>query len=226
MSKNKKIAVFFDCDNISPKYLKDIFNELANIGDIIISQAYADWGSSRLRSWKEEIPQYAIKQIQTTSNTSSKKNISDFQIVIDIMDTMTNNDIDIVTIVSSDSDFTSLAINIKSKGFEVIGFGEVKTPESIRVAYNDFIELPIENKKINQDKIVSILTDAINKTKEDLNYSLVSKVGTYLKRQNSSYNPKNYGGNTWGDILKKYPENFKFGFKDQRRSQLYVELLP
>lgn len=225
MNKNKKIAVFFDCDNISSKYLKDIFNELANIGDVIISQAYADWSRQNMKNWKEQVPQYAIRQIQTTPNTSSKKNISDFQILIDIMDTMTNNEIDIITIASSDSDFTSLAINIKSKGYEVMGFGEEKTPECIRIAYNDFIELPIENKKINQDKIVSILIDAINKTKGDLDYSLVSKVGTYLKRQNSSYNPKNYGGNTWGDILKKYPENFKFGFKDERKSQLYVEVL-
>lgn len=56
MNKNKKIAVFFDCDNISSKYLKDIFNKLANIGDVIISQAYTDWGSRNMKSWKEQVP--------------------------------------------------------------------------------------------------------------------------------------------------------------------------
>ncbi len=225
MNKNKKIAVFFDCDNISPKYVKDIFNELAKLGDIIISQAYADWGRSQLKSWKEQIPLFAIKQIQTTPNTSSKKNVADFQILIDIMDIMNNNKVDTIVIVSSDSDFTSLIINIKSKGFEVMGFGESKTIPSIRAAYNDFIELPIKNNIIDNPKIVKILINAINNVKDDNEYVLVSQVGTYLKRQNSSYNPKNYGGNTWGDILKKYPKNFKVSFIDERKSKMCVELI-
>lgn len=36
---DKKIAVFFDCDNINAKYIDDVFNELANIGEVIIRQA-------------------------------------------------------------------------------------------------------------------------------------------------------------------------------------------
>ena len=226
MNQTKKIAVFFDCDNISSKYIKDIFDELANIGDIIISQAYADWGSPRLRTWKEQIPIFAIKQIQTTPNISSKKNVSDFQILIDIMDTMTDSRADMIVIVSSDSDFTSLVINIKSKGFEVMGFGESKTIESIRVAYNDFIELPIKKEiQENNKDIITVLQEAINTLKDDNNRALISQIGTYLKRQKSSYNPKNYGGNTWTSILKRYPTFFNITVDEHKKSKVYVELL-
>ena len=33
---NKKIAIFFDCENISSKYVNEIFDELAKIGEITI----------------------------------------------------------------------------------------------------------------------------------------------------------------------------------------------
>ena len=226
MNQNKKIAVFFDCDNVSSKYVKEIFNELANIGDVIISQAYADWGSNRLKSWKDQIPVFAIKQIQTTPNTSSKKNVADFQMLIDIMDTMSDKRVDMIVIVSSDSDFTSLVINIKSKGFEVMGFGESKTIESIRVAYNDFIELPIKKDIQNDNKdIITVLQEAISTLKDDSGGVLISQIGTYLKRQKSSYNPKNYGANTWISILKRYPSFFSIYHDENKKNKLYVKLI-
>ena len=200
---NRKIAVFFDCENISSKYVSDIFDELANYGEVTIRQAYKDWGSNQNKGWDEQIPKFAIKPIQVTSHSSSK-NVSDFQIVIDIMNTMHMSNVDIIVIVSSDSDFTSLAIEIKSKGFEVFGFGEKKTPESLRNAYSIFIELPTNNKSSlkNKNDLLSLLKDAVEKTKSDNGYALISQVGNYLGRKNASYNAKNYGANTWGDIFK------------------------
>ena len=51
--QNKKIAVFFDCENISATYVSSIFEELAKYGEVIIRQAFRDWGSSsnRLRNF-------------------------------------------------------------------------------------------------------------------------------------------------------------------------------
>ena len=40
MINDKKIAVFFDCENISSKYLDEIFFELAKSGEVMIRQAY------------------------------------------------------------------------------------------------------------------------------------------------------------------------------------------
>ena len=34
--KEKKIAVFFDCENISANHVPSIFDELANYGEVII----------------------------------------------------------------------------------------------------------------------------------------------------------------------------------------------
>lgn len=222
---NKKIAVFFDCENISSKYVSDIFDELANYGEVTIRQAYKDWGSNQNKGWDEQIPKFAIKPIQVTSHSSSK-NVSDFQIVIDIMNTMHISNVDIIVIVSSDSDFTSLAIEIKSKGFEVFGFGEIKTPESLRNAYSTFIELPTSNQSSikNESNLLSLLKDAVEKTKSDNGYALISQVGNYLGRKNASYNAKNYGANTWGDIFKKYTNYFEIDYLDSKKSAIVVRI--
>lgn len=222
---DKKIAVFFDCENVSSKYASEIFDELANHGEVTIRQAYKDWSSNHNKSWDEQLHKFAIKPIHTVSNTLGK-NVSDFQIVIDIMNTIHSSKVDIIVIVSSDSDFTGLSIEIKSKGFEVIGFGESKTNDSFRNACSKFIELPIKVKtsvKDNSDVLV-LLKDGINKTKSNNGYALVSKIGSYLINKNASFNAKNHGANTWGDIYKQYQDIFEIDYKDSKKSAMIVRL--
>ena len=47
---NKKIAVFFDCENISSKYVDEIFAELVNHAEVIIKQAYKDFSTTQYKS--------------------------------------------------------------------------------------------------------------------------------------------------------------------------------
>ncbi|CUV65041.1 conserved hypothetical protein [Sulfurovum sp. enrichment culture clone C5] len=222
---NKKLAVFFDCENISATYVKETFDELANYGEVIIRKAYADWSNKNNKAWNDKFHKFTIEPMHIIPNVLNK-NASDIKMVIDVMNTMISSKIDVIALVSSDSDFTSLVIDIKSKGFEVIGFGEKKTPESLRNAYSTFIELPIKNKTAdsNDEGLIEILKDAINSTKEENDYTLISTVGTYLKNKNSSFIAKNYGANTWGDIFKKYSNIFEISYLDDRKSKIVVKI--
>jgi uncharacterized LabA/DUF88 family protein len=223
MNDDKKIAIFFDCENVSSKYVEDIFKELAKQGEVTIRQAYKDWSAKQSRSWNTMLGRFAIKPIQTKINTSSK-NVSDFQIVIDVMNTMYYHKVDTIVLVSSDSDFTSLVMEIKAKGFEVIGFGEEKTPEALINAYSTFYQLSIKKSESELEDIVSILKDAINSTKNDDDYTLISQIGLYLKNKSATLNAKNYNANTWGEILRQYPNIFEIFYLDERKSQIAVRI--
>ena len=59
--------------------------------------------------------------------------------MIDAMDLLYQNDIDVFYIVSTDSDFTRLAMRIRESGKMVIGMGEKKSPESFVMACHDYI---------------------------------------------------------------------------------------
>src|SRR5690606_33562068 len=71
-------------------------------------------------------------------------------LIIDAMDLLYTAPLDGFCIVSSDSDFTRLAIRFRESGKLVYGFGEEKTPESLQAACNEFkyFEILSQNKQL------------------------------------------------------------------------------
>jgi len=222
--KEQKIAIFFDCENISAKYVEEIFNELANIGEVIVRHAVKDWSNSQQQFWDNSIlEKFAIEPIQVF--TSASKNTSDLRIVRGVMEILSNPAVNTIVLVSSDSDFRDLAMTIKSKGISVIGFGEEKTPDRLRDVYSTFFELPIKKRKINKSKAsaINILKDAIENCKGEDDYALVSYIGTYLNNKNASYNANNFGAKRWGDIIKDNLDVFEISYKDTNKSTMIVK---
>lgn len=214
----KKIGLFFDAENISAKFVDEIFNELAKVGEVILKRAYHNWSHPKTQSWQEKLQEFAIDPIQIFPNLSGK-NAVDIKLTVDAINLTYTNSIDTIVLVSSDSDFTVLATDIKSKGIEVIGFGEVKTPDSFRKAFSSFYELPKKKKTP-----INILRDAIKNTKNHDGYANLSDVTRYLKNKDASYNAQNYGALKWSDIIKEYDDYFKIEYRNNK-SVLYVKLL-
>lgn len=67
--------------------------------------------------------------------------------IIDAMDLLYTNRFDSFCIVSTDSDFTALAIRLKEQVVTVYGFGKEQTPEVFRNACSQFIY--VENLFLN-----------------------------------------------------------------------------
>ena len=63
--------------------------------------------------------------------------------IIDAMDLLYSDKVDGFCIVSSDSDFTRLAIRLRESGMKVIGIGEKKTPNSFIVACDRFVYIEV-----------------------------------------------------------------------------------
>jgi uncharacterized LabA/DUF88 family protein len=59
--------------------------------------------------------------------------------IIDAMDLLYTRRFDGYCLVTSDSDFTGLAVRLREEGLLVYGFGEQKTPEAFRNACHKFI---------------------------------------------------------------------------------------
>ena len=76
--------------------------------------------------------------------------------IIDAMDLLYTKRFDGFCIVSSDSDFTGLAMRIREEGLWVYGFGEEKTPASFRNACHKFIRT--ENLRLDNKGDDDILT--------------------------------------------------------------------
>lgn len=141
-----KIAVLIDADNVSSSKIEGILDEVKRYGIPSIKRIYADWTRSHVAGWKERLLTHAITPIQQYSYTSGK-NSSDSALIIDAMDILHSDQVDGFTIVSSDSDFTRLAIRLRESGKTVIGVGEKKTPKPFIAACDKFIYIEILDKE-------------------------------------------------------------------------------
>lgn len=144
----KQFAVLIDADNISAKYAASIFNEIENYGYASFRRIYGNW-STKGNGWKEDVLlENSITPVQQFAYTSGK-NATDMAMVIDAMDILYSRKVDGFCLVTSDSDFTRLAMRLREENMYVIGMGESKTPMALTKACNKFIHLNLINKQVN-----------------------------------------------------------------------------
>jgi len=116
--------------------------EIAIYGTPTIKRIYGDWTSPVVSGWKSSLLENAITPIQQYSYTTGK-NSSDSAMIIDAMDILYTEKTDGFVIVSSDSDFTRLAIRLREAGQRVIGIGERKTPSAFIAACDKFTYIEV-----------------------------------------------------------------------------------
>jgi uncharacterized LabA/DUF88 family protein len=132
-----RLAVLIDADNSSVNILSEILAEASKLGTATVKRIYGDFTSTNLQSWGKVLAEHALQPIQQYRNTVNK-NASDSALIIDAMDLLHTRRLEGFCLVSSDSDFTRLAIRIREDGLPVFGFGEQKTPNSFVKACNRF----------------------------------------------------------------------------------------
>lgn len=139
---NLRLAVLIDADNAPRNCIKGIMEEIAIYGTPTIKRIYGDWTSPNISGWKSSLLENAITPIQQYCYTTGK-NSTDSAMIIDAMDILYMDKTDGFVLVSSDSDFTRLAIRLREAGQRVIGIGERKTPSPFIVACDKFIYIEV-----------------------------------------------------------------------------------
>jgi len=141
-TKELKLAVLIDADNVPYSNVKGMIEEITKYGTPTTKRIYADWTKPNAGGWKGVLLEHAITPIQQYSYTVGK-NSSDSAMIIDAMDILYSDKVDGFCIVSSDSDFTRLAVRLRESGMKVIGMGEQKTPNSFIAACDRFIYIEV-----------------------------------------------------------------------------------
>lgn len=140
--KDLRLAVLIDAENVPHSSLKAVMEEAAIYGTPTIKRIYGDWTSPNVGGWKASLLENAVTPIQQYSYTTGK-NSTDSAMIIDAMDILYEGKTDGFCIVSSDSDFTRLAVRLREAGMKVIGMGEKKTPVAFRAACDKFIYIEV-----------------------------------------------------------------------------------
>lgn len=216
----KRIALLIDCDNVSHNAIEGVLEELAKYGMVNVRHAHGDWKSEGLSGWVERLHPFAIRPMQQFAYTKGK-NVTDAAMIIDAMDLLYSKNIDAFALMTSDSDFTPLALRLQESGFPVYGFGEKKTPSAFVHACTSFIYVEnlvraTDDGKVSNDEqprkksrnelrcdtsLVRLLRNAADQTAGDDGWSLLSRASDYI-HNNSSFSVVNYGYQKLGDLIR------------------------
>jgi len=214
-----RIAVLIDADNTSPKYAEGILDELAKFGTPTIKRAYGDFSSPRLGGWTRELNTRAIRAIHQNAFTTGK-NSTDSALIIDAMDLLYADNVEAFAIVSSDSDFTSLALRLRESGKTVYGLGRRRTAISLQNACDRFIMLEVlgtdpddeepdatdpVDEPAQQLNLQSILTKAVDATADDGGWTTLAAIGNHLARSLPSWDPRSFGHSKLSSLVGDQP---------------------
>jgi hypothetical protein len=211
--ENVRIAVLIDADNTSPKHAEALLEEVAKYGVPTVKRAYGDWTDNHLSGWLSDLPKHGIQPMLQIANTKGK-NSTDSALIIDAMDLLYSGNVDAFAIVSSDSDFTSLAIRLRGSGRTVYGMGLRKTPEALRQAVDRFVFLEdlhdgggsnADDAEDGQRRIPDLrrlLERAVNGTAHDDGWASLSSIANHVTRVEPSFSVRDYGASKLVDLVR------------------------
>ncbi len=205
------LAVLIDADNVPARFAEAILKEITAYGEPALRRVYGDWSSQRLAPWKGKVQELGLVAHQESANTKGK-NASDIGLVIDAMDLLHTGRFDGFVLVSSDSDFTSLANRIREQGMTVIGIGEGKTPESLRnvcsrfVMIENIVEEPEKAEKKTGKRDVKdalpLIFKAMEKIDQDGEWFQLGVIGQAIQADNRDFDTRTYGRAKLSDLIR------------------------
>ena len=251
-TKELKLAILIDADNVPYSNVKGMMEEITKYGTPTTKRIYADWTKPNANGWKSVLLEHAITPIQQYSYTVGK-NSSDSAMIIDAMDLLYSDKVDGFCIVSSDSDFTRLAIRLRESGMKVIGIGEKKTPNSFIVACDRFIYIEVLDGAIKKKPAKSSSTSTLESKKpvetpppskvdlqtielieatieaigDDDGWAFLGDVGNLIVKKKPEFDPRNYGFSKLTPMLKSLTDILEIDERDSDKKgikHVYVRL--
>lgn len=230
------MAVLIDAENVPYHNVKAMMEEITKYGVPTTKRIYGDWTRNVTSGWKSVLLENAITPVQQYSYTSGK-NSSDSAMIIDAMDILYSGKVNGFCIVSSDSDFTRLAIRLRESGMKVIGIGEKKTPNPFIVACDKFIFLEILRQEYSESEgdeeksgkktvekkslqtvdkeTLKLISDSINDLADEDGWAYLGDVGNLVNKKRPEFDPRNYGFMKLTPMLKSLVRYFEI---DERKT--------
>lgn len=235
--KSLRLAVLIDADNAQASIIEGLLAEIARFGEATVKRIYGDFTSPTSGQWKKVLNRHAIKPVQQFAYTTGK-NATDSTLIIDAMDLLYTRRFDGFCLVSSDSDFTGLALRIREEGLTVLGFGEKKTPEAFRNACHKFISTevlrpppplspnqpkpadtpaplpkepnPSQGRQGDEPRKLPMGTiqQALEQASDDSGWANLGAMGSYLTKLHPDFDTRLYGFKKLSDLVKSRRDVF------------------
>jgi uncharacterized protein (TIGR00288 family) len=197
-----RLAVLVDGDNVSPDAMDALFYLVDAKGDAVIRRVFGSQFGSK--GWAKAAARHGLCGGRRHLHVSGH-NASDIELVIDAMDVMATAAIDAFCLVSSDADFTPLAVRLREAGKIVYGFGD-KAPAGFRAACHEWLAAKASKPTAMTAKVmafprpaidvVAALRSAVETCENDDGWALMSVVGLELRKKIPGFSCRDHGAST------------------------------
>ena len=228
-----RLAVLIDADNAQAAVIENLLAEIARFGEATVRRIYGDFTAPTSASWKKVLQRYAIKPVQQFAYTTGK-NATDSTLIIDAMDLLYTRKFDGFCLITSDSDFTGLAMRLREEGLTVLGFGEKKTPEAFRNACHKFVfteilrphtttelppkdgnspksappQPPTETVEPDLEFPKKFVLTALEQSTDDAGWAQLGTFGSYLTKLQPDFDSRLYGYKKLSDLVRAKTDLF------------------
>ena len=205
MAENKPdLAVLIDAENIPASAAEPVLRQCETLGRVVLRRAYGDFTNPTLAWTKDVLQRHAILPQQQFC-CSPGKNAADIALVIDAMDLLHAGRFGGFCLVSSDSDFSRLALRLREAGQMVYGFGETKSNAVYQAAFTQFVTIEGGPAQVSSGVAQLIHgTLAIAPMAEE-GWVAIAELGSLLRARAPEFRPKTYGSAKLSTLLRKIP---------------------
>jgi len=211
----RRLAVLIDAQNVPASYADEIFAAVSERGLAATRRIYGDVVNGH--GWIEAVARHALSWRHVQTNVAGK-NSADIGLVIEAMDLLHGGVFDGFCLVSSDSDFTQLAVRIGDAGLKVFGFGEQKTADCFRRACSEFSLLegltdgPLPREDLSAGEAANQLDPRHAGPQLELavaalggpdGWAQLGELGSHLRKTIPDFSAKSYGGKTLSDLMRR-----------------------
>ena len=232
----RRIAMLIDGDNAQPGLMEQALAETEQHGAVITRRVYGNWANSGTSAWKAAIHVNGMLPVQQFAYVSGK-NATDMALIIEAMDLLHSGTVDGFCIVSSDSDYTRLAIRIREAGMFVMGIGRSTTPKPFVAACEVFVQTDglASSDKTTKSKAsptkqqaaspandgpwVAIVRQATSNAAKEDGWAHLGAVGNQIKQIDAAFEPKTHGHKQLGQLIKSRADVFE---TKGRQASIYV----
>ena len=206
---DQQIGVLIDYENVGLGSMQNLFDQLSDLGRIIIKRAYADW--SKAASKSGEMLELGIEPKHYFRIPGSAKNASDICLAIDAIDLLYRTPLDTFVIVSSDTDFVPLVSTLRAAGKTVIGVGRrgVVSPALVnscdRYIFLDEGEQTVQHHPALKQQAQSLLIRATGASTDDMGHVVAAKLHNTMRRLDPSFDFRALGYRTFTQFLASSP---------------------
>ena len=135
-----RIAVLVDADNVESHQIEFALEQAATHGTVTLRRAFGRLASIRGR--ERALTELGFSVEVALPASRNRKDTADLLLAQYAVRLAERQAVDMIALVSSDSDFATIARGIAESGVPALGFGRADTPQALREACMSFTPFP------------------------------------------------------------------------------------